>query len=186
MRTAALALTFIAWTMAPAGAGDAVSVDIVEHGIYMAEITSTVRDPNGIQRNVLANICHVATTRTVPAKYGLHFGFRFRVNGGETGQLVNLKKAVVFPTVMTLPGLAKPLTMYDYAFSARTGLTSYTGYSFDHAWEFVPGTWTFQILQRERKLAELRFTVVDGTDMFVPPAGNANCFRISAGHGWSP
>ena len=180
MRTVALILAFLAWATAPAGAGDATSVEIVEYGIYVAEITSTLRDPNGIQRNVLANICHVATTKTVPAKYGLHFGFRYRVNGPDLGQVVDLKKTVQFPAVMVPPGLAKPMTTYDYAFSARTGVTSYTGYSFDHAWEFVPGTWTFQLLQRERRLAELSFTVVDGTDVSIPLASNSNCFRISS------
>lgn len=180
MRTAALVLAFLVWATTPAGAGDALSVEIVEHGIYTAEVASTVRDSNGIQRNVLANICHVATTKTVPAKYGLHFGFRYRVTGPDAGQVLDLKKAVQFPASMMPPGPAKPMTMYEYAFSARTGITSYTGYSFDHAWEFVPGTWTFQILQRERKLAELSFTVIDGTDVSIPPASNSNCFRISS------
>ena len=39
-----------------------VSVSIIEHGLYTAEITATERMPNGVERNLLRNICHVVTT----------------------------------------------------------------------------------------------------------------------------
>ena len=37
-------------------------VDIVEQGIYTADIERQVRGPDGLLRNVLSNICHVVDT----------------------------------------------------------------------------------------------------------------------------
>lgn len=180
MQAAALALAFSACVSLPAQAQEAAEVEIVEHGIYTAEIESTVREPTGVGRNVVGNICHVATTKTIPMRYGIHFGIRYKAIGPAKGEVVDLKKVVVFPTAMRPPGAPRPLSTYEYPVRLAAGTVTYTGYSFDHPWEFVPGPWTMQIWQGNQRRAEIVFNVVDGAEAPTPRTGNANCFRISS------
>lgn len=180
MRAAALGLALLACALAPARADEAGEVEIVEHGLYTADVESTVREPTGIGRNVVTNICHIATTKTVPMKYGIHFGMRYRVVGPPKGEVVNLRKVVQFPQAMKPPTAPRPVTTYEYPVSLAVGTVTYTGYSFDHPWEFVPGPWIMQIWQGNQRRAEVVFDVVDGAAEPPPRTGNANCFRISS------
>jgi hypothetical protein len=58
------------------------------------------------------------------------------------------------------PGEAKLIQGADFRVTRKIGDTSFLDYSFDEPWELVPGTWTFQLWQGNRKLAEKSFTVV--------------------------
>ena len=180
IRAAALALAILACAAASAKAQEAAEIEIVEHGLYTADVESTVREPTGIGRNIVANICHIATTKTVPMKYGMHFGLRYKLVGSAKGEIVDLRKVVVFPTAMKPPGGPRPVTTYEYPVKLAAGTVTYTGYSFDHPWELVPGPWVMQIWQGNRRLSELVFEVVDGAETPAPRTGNANCFRISS------
>jgi hypothetical protein len=60
------------------------------------------------------------------------------------------------------------------------GAASYTGYSFDLDWEFVPGVWTLEVLQGERQLAALSFTVVDQAQPALSSPDPSSCFRVSS------
>lgn len=42
----------------------------------------------------------------------------------------------------------------------KIGNTEYLGYGFENEWELEPGTWTFQIWYKDRKLVDQSFTVV--------------------------
>ena len=68
MRVAALVLTAALGIAVPATAGEASGVEIVEYGLYTAEVTGQLRDSNGIISNVIENLCHIATTTTVPMR----------------------------------------------------------------------------------------------------------------------
>jgi hypothetical protein len=61
-----------------------------------------------------------------------------------------------------------------------TGTISYTGYSFDQAWEFVPGVWTLEVLQGKRLLASMSFTVVDEDRPASSSPDPSSCFRLSS------
>ena len=43
---------------------------------------------------------------------------------------------------------------------AMGGRTVFTGYTFDNAWEAVPGTWRIEIWHADNKLLSKEFTVV--------------------------
>ena len=62
MRVAALVLTAALGIAVPATAGEASGVEIVEYGLYTADVTGQLRDSNGIISNVIENLCHIATT----------------------------------------------------------------------------------------------------------------------------
>ena len=60
-RWLALVLASLVALAQPAAARE-VSVTIVEHGLYTAEVVGQQRDSSGVVTNLLANLCHVATT----------------------------------------------------------------------------------------------------------------------------
>ncbi len=178
MRAAALALLCLLGFVSPAGAGEASGVEIVEFGLYSADVAGELREPNGIVSNVIENICHIATTATVPMLPGVLFGMRYRVDGAPAGAPVELTLAVQFPAALQPAGAAGPVTRHERSATQAVGTTSYTGYSFDRDWEFVPGTWTLEVLQHGRKLAEQSFTVVDAPATSAAPVGPSICFKV--------
>ena len=179
MRAAALVLTGALAVAAPAAAGDVSGVEIVEYGLYTADVTGQLRDSSGIISNVVENLCHIATTTTVPLRQALHFGLRYRVDGPVPGETVPLTLAVRFPAAVQPNPTVQPLSEHSRSATVVVGTVSYTGYSFDQLWEFMPGTWTLTVRQGGRTLAEKSFIVVDGGE---PPAssGSSSCFKVSS------
>ncbi|MBV8393952.1 MAG: DUF3859 domain-containing protein [Alphaproteobacteria bacterium] len=162
----------------PAAARE-VSVTIVEHGLYTAEVVGEQRDSSGVITDLLANLCHVATTDIVPMRPRVHFGFRYRVDGPDVGRAVDLTLAVTFPEAVHAPA---GLTLQRHLRHSQVpgGAASYTGYSFDRDWEFVPGVWTLEVLQGERSLAALSFTVVDQALPALSFPDPSSCFKVSS------
>ncbi len=159
---ACLAITVTA--LALPGLANAQRVErlqITEYGIYTADTSNARRDAAGVVQNSVTNIRHATTTTMVPAENGVRFGFRYRVIGTPAGQAVTLKKIVIFPVGgLKSPHSSTPLLTNERTIAPMIGETSYTGYSLTDPWEFVPGTWTIQLWEGNRKLAEQRFTVV--------------------------
>lgn len=175
-RWLALLLVLVAGT---AQAGEQVEVEIVAFGIFRADIAEKKQDAAGVTHNVVENICHIATTRTVPARIGLHFGLRYKVTGPVTGARVLLRKAIVYPKVMTPPAPERPAAGVTALLDFPVGTTSYTDYAFEQPWEQVPGIWSFQFFDGGRKLAEFSFTVVEDDGGPLPGAEEATCFQVS-------
>lgn len=183
LRTALVGLLAIVLGNAAAGATEPIRVEIVEHGIYTLDVDSTVRDDNGINQNVVSNICHVATTTMIPMKPHLTFGFRYRVSGTEPDgdRLVRLTKVVSFPDEVTPPGATRPLRTYKEVFAAPIGIVGYIGYGFDEPWELMRGIWTFQLFRGGRLLAEQNFTVIEDPNAPTPRRdSNSTCFQMSS------
>jgi hypothetical protein len=162
-----------------AQAGEQVEVEIVAHGIFRADIVEKKQDSTGVLHNVVENICHIHTTRTVPARIGLHFGLRYKVTGPVTGERILLRKIVVYPRVMTPPPPERSASFVTSLLDFPVGTTSYTDYAFEQPWEQVPGTWAFQFFDGGRKLAEFSFTVVEDDGGPLPGAEEATCFQVS-------
>ncbi len=174
-------LTFLALLVAlaqPAAARE-VSVTIVEHGLYTAEVVGQQRDSSGIVTDLLDKLCHVETTTIVPMRPNVQFGFRHRIDGPVAGEPVDLTFTVTFPESVH-PPVGQPLQRHRRSALQVTGTVSYTGYSFDQAWEFVPGVWTLEVLQGERLLASKSFTVVDEDRPASSSPDPSSCFRLSS------
>jgi hypothetical protein len=174
-RCLALLLVLAAGT---AQAGEQVEVEILAHGIFRADIVEKKQDSSGVLHNVVENICHIHTTRTVPARIGLHFGLRYKVTGPVTGERIVLRKTVVYPRVLTPPA-ERSASFVTSLLDFPVGTISYTDYAFEQPWEQVPGTWTFQFFDGGRKLAEFSFTVVEDDGGPLPGAEEATCFQVS-------
>ena len=160
MRRFLIALAFAAYGIIPANAQEVARIDIIEYGIYSADVLHGEPGSNGVVRNNIGTARHIATATKVPAQIGVHFGFRYRIVGKPDGQAVELRKVVVYPRGgVQPPKSAQPLQTTDRRLVKVIGGTSYTDYSLDEPWELVPGKWTMQLWQGSRKLAEKSFTV---------------------------
>jgi hypothetical protein len=157
---------------------DRVGVEILQYGLFRSDIVGKQHEPGGVSHNVVDNVCHVATTRVVPMRVGLHFGVRYKVTGPVVGEPVVLKKVVQFPTVLAPPAPARPSSMVSNFVELPVGTTTYTEYALEQPWELVPGTWTFQFFERDRKLAEFSFTVTERAS--VPEETESTCFQVSS------
>jgi hypothetical protein len=163
----------------PAHAAD-LGVTILEHGLYTADVKSEKLSPDGVGETVIENICHYATTTTVPLKIGVRFGFRFRIDGLAAGETADLVKLVAFPTAVKPPRGAALLSSFWRPMRAEGGKVHYTGYTLDYGWELMPGRWDFQVYRSDRRLGGMSFTLADGVDAPQPSAGNSTCFRLSS------
>ncbi len=159
---ALFAIGFVLVTLGLAHAQAVQRLDIVESGIFTAHQDRKVDAPGTAMgtSNIVSDVQLVRETATVPARVGLRFGFRYRVVGKGRGT-VTLTKINHLPA----PGLRNPdtgnVTMTERStIQVSIGETRYTGYSFDHDWELVPGTWTFELWLGDRKLTSRSFAVV--------------------------
>ncbi len=156
------AIGFVLVTLGSAQAQTVQRIEIVESGIFTAHQDRKVEAPGTAvcTTNIVSDVQLVQETATIPARIGVRFGFRYRVVGKGRGT-VTLTKVNRLPA----PGLRNPdtgnVTITERTtIEAAIGETRYTGYSFDHDWEFVPGTWTFELWQGDRKLTSRSFDVV--------------------------
>ncbi len=100
-------------------------------------------------------------TRTIPARPGVRFGFRYNVVGAPDGTQVPVTIVDKFPKQgLRKPGSAESFYREEYVAQKTIGRESYTDYGFDHDWELVPGTWTIELWYQGRKLTEQSFTVI--------------------------
>lgn len=175
-RLAALVIT-LALLAGPSRAAETVGVEILQYGLFRADIVGKQPDAGGVIHNVVDNICHVATTREVPMKIGVHFGVRYKVTGPVAGERLLLRKVIRYPTVLTPPS-GRTASMVGNFVELKVGASSYAEYALEQSWELAPGTWTFQFFDRDRKLAEFSFTVTEGAS--VSEDTNPTCFQLSS------
>jgi hypothetical protein len=138
-------------------------IDIVEAGIFRAATLSIEHAPDTAtrQRNVLAETKLVTATTRIEAKLGVHFGMRYRLVGRPNNATVKLTSITQYPVPgLRNPLVGKPQTRGEHSLFATIGTINYRGYVFEHDWELVPGVWTFEIWDGQRKLASQAFEVI--------------------------
>jgi hypothetical protein len=168
LRLAALsALAFVVTLAAPARAQETRidRLELVEAGFYdstKAAVTGTIPS-TGAAAGTVHEIGDL-TLLTVPpapsARVGIGFGVRFRSIGERNGERAALRSVWKIPA----PGINNPSTGNTYRqsvsdFTTTIGSTHWRGYAFDDSWEVVPGEWTLEIWQGDRKLLEKSFTI---------------------------
>ena len=138
-------------------------VDITDAGLYETTIEKAEKAPGTATetRNALARTELLQKTTRIDAKIGTHFGFSYKI----IGQPNNGEANITFVTVPPAPGLKNPKTgkvstREEYSAAVLFNGTGYAGYSFDEEWEIVPGTWTFELWDGQRKLASQSFEIV--------------------------
>ncbi len=164
MRGPLALLLLAAWLgEASAQGGKVDRIEIVETGIYRAETALIEHAPATAtgQRNILSDTRLIYSTTSIEAKLGVHFGMRYRVVGRPNQATVKLTSVTQYPGAgLKKPGTETLQTRGEHALFATIGAVNYRGYVFEHDWELVPGTWTFELWDGKRKLASQTFNVV--------------------------
>lgn len=159
-----LALWLVTVGAAAGHAQDALRLTIFDYGIYEYR-KDTQPNPNWEMRPI-RSICHVSTTRRVPADDGIQFGFRFHLEGPKKGTVVNLLQTISWPD--TTKQVYRP---------THVGGMNYIGWTNQHS---KPGTWTFQLAADDRTLASIAFSLVDGIGVEGEPDKKAACLQTSS------
>jgi hypothetical protein len=143
-----------------ANAADISKIKILEYGIFEAQQTRSVeaRDTSSGVISLLNNIKLVKETNTIFADIGTRFGIRYSVEGDINGANVEISVKVLHPRMVN-PSNNKELTLDQWTIYKEIGKNGYSGWTFDHSWELVPGDWIIQLWCADRKLAEQSFTI---------------------------
>jgi hypothetical protein len=173
--TSIAAFTAVAPLAAPARADEARidRVDLIAAGFYdaaAAKVVATVAATTaaGGKTNQLADVALLGGPPADTAHAGIGFGVRFRSAGEPRGAQATLRSVWKIPE----PGIHNPTNGTSYResvaeFTTAVGGVHWRGYGFDQPWEIVPGVWTIEIWQGDRKLLEHSFTI--GTPSQQPP-----------------
>ena len=139
-------------------------VTVTERGVFEFKDLKDIPNEHSASRmgHLAANFILVEDTPTIPAKLGIHFGFRFLVVGQPAGAIVPLKIIRKFPEPgITNPATGKTTHQEGHTVRMALGTGDVTGYGFDHDFELVPGKWIWEVWSGDRKLAEQSFDVVE-------------------------
>ena len=143
-------------------------LELVESGFYdTAKTTVTGATPSA--RAITGTVQELRDVTLLPAppatgaRVGIGFGVRFRSHGARDGERAMLRAVWTIPA----PGIVNPTngsTFRESAadFATTMGTSHMRGYSFDETWEVVPGTWTLEIWQGDRRLLEKSFEIKKG------------------------
>jgi hypothetical protein len=162
-----LALLAVVLSAAPARAQDTRvdRLEIIESGFYDAAKT-TITGTSPSAGSVTGTVQELGEIKLLPeppatsARAGVGFGVRFRSFGARDGERALLRSVWKIPP----PGIVNPATGSTFRestaeFATTIGASHWRGYSFDEPWEVVPGTWTLEIWQGDRKLLEKSFEI---------------------------
>jgi hypothetical protein len=168
IRRLALAAFALAVTAAPSARAQDLRVErleIVEFGFYdsgKAKVTRSTPSAGSVTGTVdeLADVKLMPEPPPKSAQVGIGFGVRFRSFGARNGERAMLRSVWKIPE----PGIVNPTNHDTYResvadFPTTIGTIHWRGYAFDNAWEVVPGTWTVEIWQGDRKLLEKSFEI---------------------------
>jgi len=146
-----------------AQAQEASRIEVYEFGTYAA-IGPTYQQPpspQGIKIEGHESYIHLETTRTIVARVGARFGFRYRTIGSGADDYAPLRMVWTFPP----PGLIgrdphKPVRREVVELASASTESSALIMSLELPSDLVAGTWTIEIWSKNRKLAEEKFEII--------------------------
>jgi hypothetical protein len=158
-----LSLALLVFAAGTASAQQVKSIEVYEFGTYIASGTHYTHPPSsqGIKIEGHDGYTHLETTRTIAARIGARFGFRYRVTGTSPGVYAPLKMVWKFPP----PGIigsdpAHPVQLEVVEFDATSNDNYVITMSLESPSDLVPGIWTFEIWSGDTKLTEQNFEVL--------------------------
>lgn len=137
---------------------------IVDYGIYETirvdeqESPATTEGAVHVLHPRLDPVLREKTTR-VPARVGVHFGFRFQLDGEPQLAEAPVTVRVLHPE-FTNPQTGKKSTTEEWNAAVNIGLPRFTGWAFDQSYELAPGTWRLQVLREGKVILQKEFVVV--------------------------
>ena len=106
------------------------------------------------------------STNEIPLKLNRLFGFKFRIEGFENKEAVQLKLVVSHPEITRPNGSTSKGYSYPVLLEVNNGIIdNHSGYSIDHEYEMVEGDWTFEYWYNDQKLLSHSFKTVNTPDV---------------------
>lgn len=143
--------------------GRAESVEITERGKFTVKRTGRLVKPKeGIDEVQVVDSTSIPEL-TVPGNsltvgIGGSFGVRFRVRGGPDHELVNLKVRVLHPLLKNVKTGAE-VTQDEWNAPTDFDTPRYSGWHCKTVDHCRSGAWTFQILYKDKVMAEESFEI---------------------------
>jgi len=138
---------------------------ILEFGIFRKIVSGDdLRAPGAIAgaRHAVSQVTLIECTTNVPARIGTSFGFRLKLPGKPSEEIVSCTSKCVHPK-LTDPSSGRSNEVEQWDTPGLAGQDGYIGYTFDNDWELVPGRWTIQVFADSKLVAEKTFNV------YAPP-----------------
>ena len=103
----------------------------------------------------------VEQTLTIPATLNTQLGLQFVIHGSPSGKQVKLRVVSLYPPT-TDETTGKTTTQDEVALEValENGKDAQMLLKLDKQSDLVPGTWTFQVFDHDKKLLEKSFTLV--------------------------
>jgi hypothetical protein len=126
--------------------------EILEHGLVVAE-SPRIKHPDPTAASgewtQIEHVRFVEQTRVVPAELGRTFGFRYYLHD------LSARSRVTWRSTYPEPG------MRDHRGWQQTGFGPYGwgGFTFDHDWELLRGSWLFEVLVDGNVACSMQFEV---------------------------
>lgn len=114
-----------------------------------------------------------AQTSEIPLKLNRLFGFKFRIEGFDGKDAVQLKLVVKHPVITRPNGSTSDGYSYPIILEVKDGvIENQSGYSIDHDYEMVEGEWTFEYWYNDHKLLSQSFTTIKNDTVNSEAAGS--------------
>jgi hypothetical protein len=155
----------LCWSLPVAAEAPSVArAEVRWAGIYAAEVGPSTAEPNTAAGHTIQhfNTRKLQETTTVEGRLGVTFGLEYALIGRPAGASVPITIVVTLPK-SGLKNPAKAERTYREQWTAAPkpiGGSNIVGYTFEHAWEVVPGLWIFEIWSNDQKIGEQSFCVL--------------------------
>jgi len=144
------------------GTAQAQTVDrleITDFGTYKVEPGSKRENAEGLKTTVARRVEHLESTTTIPARIGISFSVRYKIVGEPDNAEVTLRKVISFPPPGLQPPRGKIVLQSESKVETTIGETVADLYTLEDSFELVPGVWTVELWDGERKLLTQSFTL---------------------------
>ena len=137
------------------------AVEVLEFGIFRKIVSGgDVRVPDTISgiRHEVPRVVLLESTTNIPARIGTSFGFRVKVPAHLSEKNAAYTAQCIHPQ-LTDPSSGRSGEIEQWNTPGFAGNVGYVGYTLDHEWELVPGSWTIQLFAGSKLVAERTFRV---------------------------
>jgi len=164
-RAVAVLALILCWSAPVAAEAPSVArAEVRWAGLYEAEIGASTVQPNTAagRTNQLFNTRKLQATTTVEGRLGVSFGLEYALIGRPAGASVPITIIVTLPKEgLKNPARAERTYREQWLPAPKPiGVSNIVGYTFEQAWEVVPGIWNFEIWSNDQKLGEQWFCVL--------------------------
>jgi hypothetical protein len=135
--------------------------EIVEYGVFDKVSIGPRKEPAVLTGQVdeVPMVKLMERTTIIPAVLGTTFGVTVKLIGSPAGERVNCWITWLHPK-LTNPETGQASDRSDFPSRWPIGEVTPTGFTFEHPWELVPGTWTVRVIWDWRVVAEKTFNVM--------------------------